>query len=132
VQLIGTPSLNCGLPTAIVQAVVNEIDVTFAALADPTRRRVVELLRESPLRAGEMAAQVGVSRPAMSNHLKTLRASGLVDVALSDEDGRARSYRLRPERLVALKGWLSELEGQWATQLESFREHAERDGEARS
>lgn len=111
---------------------MNNIDVTFAALADPTRRRVVELLRESPLRAGEMAAQVGVSRPAMSNHLKALRASGLVEVGLSDEDGRARSYRLRPERLVALKDWLSQLEGQWATQLESFREHAERDREATS
>jgi DNA-binding transcriptional ArsR family regulator len=112
--------------------VVNEIDVTFAALADPTRRRVVELLRESPLRASEMAARVGVSRPAMSNHLKALRSSGLVDVALSEEDGRARSYRLRPERLVALQGWLSELEVHWARQLESFREHSERGGERRS
>ncbi len=105
---------------------MNDLDATFAALADPTRRRVVELLRERPLRAGEMAARVGVSRPAMSNHLKALRLGGLVDVALSEEDGRARRYRLRRERFVELGAWLSELEGHWTSQLEAFREHAER------
>lgn len=119
----------CRSEVAIVQDYVNDIDITLAALADPTRRRVVDLLRERPLRAGEMAARVGVSRPAMSNHLKALRSSGLVDVALSEEDGRARSYRLRPERLVALRGWLGELEDHWTQQLESFREHVERGGE---
>lgn len=122
----------CRPLAAIVHSMVNDIDVTFAALADPTRRRVIELLRDRPLRAGEMAARVGVSRPTMSNHLKALRSSGLVDVALSEEDGRARSYRLRPERLVALQGWLSELEGHWTTQLESFREHAERNVKGQS
>lgn len=105
---------------------MNDIDVTFAVLADPTRRRVVELLRDRPLRAGEVAARLGVSRPAMSRHLRALRSGGLVDVELSEDDGRARRYQLRPERFVALQGWLSELEGHWASQLESFREHAER------
>jgi len=99
--------------------------LTLAALADPTRRRVVELLRERPLRAGEVAERIGVSRPAMSNHLRTLRASGLVDVELSVEDGRARRYRLRAQRLRALQAWLSEVEEHWARQLESFCEHAE-------
>ena len=111
---------------------MNEIDATFAALADPTRRRVIELLGERPLRAGEMAARVGVSRPALSNHLKALRLGGLVDVALSEEDGRARRYRLRRDRFVALGAWLSELEGNWSSQLESFREHAERDRRERA
>ncbi len=105
---------------------MNDIDVTFAALADPTRRRIVELLRERPLRAGEVAARLAVSRPAMSNHLRALRASGLVDVELSEDDGRARRYRLRAERFRALQAWLADVEGHWTEQLESFREHAER------
>ncbi|MDQ6805919.1 MAG: metalloregulator ArsR/SmtB family transcription factor [Actinomycetota bacterium] len=105
---------------------VNDIDLTFAALAEPTRRRVVELLRERPLRAGEIAARLGMGRPAMSRHLRALLSSGLVDVELSADDGRARRYRLRAERFVALQGWLSELDGYWASQLESFREQAER------
>jgi DNA-binding transcriptional ArsR family regulator len=111
---------------------VNEIDATFTALADPTRRRVIELLGERPLRAGEIAARIGVSRPAMSNHLKALRLGGLVDVALSAEDGRARRYRLRRERFVELGAWLSELEGHWTSQLESFRELAERERRERA
>jgi DNA-binding transcriptional ArsR family regulator len=105
---------------------VNDIDVTFAVLADPTRRRVVELLGVRPLRAGEVADRLGVSRPAMSNHLRALRSCGLVDVEFSEEDGRARRYRLRAERFSALRGWLSQLEDDWATQLEAFRELAER------
>jgi len=105
---------------------VNDIDVTFAALADPTRRRVVELLRERPLRAGEVAGFLGVSPPAMSRHLRALRSGGLVDVELSEDDGRARRHRLRPERFAALQTWLSEVEGHWADQLGAFREHAER------
>ncbi len=105
---------------------MHDLDVTFAALADPTRRRVVELLRERPLRAGEVATRLGVRPPAMSRHLRALRSGGLVDVELSDDDGRARRYRLRPERFAALHAWLSELEGHWSDQLGSFREHAER------
>ena len=104
------------------------MDVTFAALADPTRRRVVELLHERPLRAGEVADRIGLSPPAMSRHLRALRSGGLVDVEFSEEDGRARRYRLLPERFVALQAWLSELEDHWDKQLGSFREHAERRG----
>lgn len=106
---------------------MNDLDRTLGVLADPTRRRVVELLRERPLRAGEVAQRVGMSPPAMSRHLRALLKGGLVDVELSDEDGRARRYRLRPERLVALQAWLSELEDHWDEQLGAFREHAERE-----
>lgn len=101
--------------------------MTLGALADPTRRRVVELLRERPLRAGEVAQRVGMSAPAMSRHLRALLKGGLVDVELSEEDGRARRYRLRPERLLALQAWLSELEDHWDKQLGAFREHVERE-----
>lgn len=107
---------------------MNEIDGTLAVLADPTRRRVVELLGERSLRASEIAERIGVSRPTMSNQLRALRAGGLVDVELSEEDGRARRYRLRPERLAQLSAWLSERDRTWESQLEAFRSHVESDG----
>lgn len=100
-----------------------QIDATLAALADPTRRRVLDLLRERPRRAGELATAVRTSPPAMSRHLRLLRAGGLVEAELLDEDGRARVYHLRPERLRALHEWL---DGFWGDQLESFRAHVER------
>ena len=67
----------------------NELDTTLAALADPTRRQVVELLRERPRRAGELASACAMSSPAMSRHLRMLRASGLVKV---EEDQGTRSF----------------------------------------
>jgi DNA-binding transcriptional ArsR family regulator len=102
---------------------VKQIDTTFAALADPTRRRVVELLREGPRRAGELAARARTSPPAMSRHLRVLRTSGLVEAELSDDDARARVYRLRPDRLRAVHAWLDSF---WGDQLDAFKAHAER------
>jgi DNA-binding transcriptional ArsR family regulator len=57
------------------------VDASLAALADPQRRRIVELLSERPRRAGELAEAVGVTAPAMSRHLRTLKSGGLVAVA---------------------------------------------------
>jgi DNA-binding transcriptional ArsR family regulator len=93
---------------AIIHVSVNdlEIDSALAALADPTRRQVIERLRSGPCRAGELAASTGMSGPAMSRHLKVLRTSGLVEVEGVDADARLRMYRLRPERFVALAAWL--------------------------
>ena len=62
------------------------LDSTLAALADPTRRRVVDLLRERPHRAGELALGCATSAPAMSRHLRVLRASGLVEVEAEQID----------------------------------------------
>jgi DNA-binding transcriptional ArsR family regulator len=97
-----------------------------AALADPTRRRVVDLLRERPRRAGELAAAFRVSPPAMSRHLRVLRTRGLVEEERVEEDARVRVYRLRPERFHQLQEWLREVEGFWTDQLEAFKAHAER------
>jgi DNA-binding transcriptional ArsR family regulator len=105
---------------------VNDLDVTLTALADPTRRRVIELLRAGPQRAGELAACTRTTRPAMSRHLKILRASGLVDVALLEDDGRGRVYTLRPDRFVALQVWLDQVQAFWSEQLGAFKAHAER------
>jgi DNA-binding transcriptional ArsR family regulator len=101
------------------------LDGTLSALADPTRRRVVELLRRGPHRAGELAARLETSRPAMSRHLRVLRRGGLVASDSPDEDARARVYRLRPERFRELEDWLRDVQGLWTEQLEAFREHVE-------
>jgi DNA-binding transcriptional ArsR family regulator len=109
---------------------VNDVDETLAALADRTRRAVVELLREGPRRAGELAKLVHTTPPAMSRHLRVLRRSGLVAVDSDDEDARLRMYRLRPESLTALQAWLDQVQAYWNQQLQTFRKHVvTREGE---
>ncbi len=110
----------------MINAIVNDLDSTFTALADPTRRHVVELLRDGPRRASELAEGSGMSRPAMSRHLRVLRASGLVEVTMVEDDARGRIYELRPDRFVALQAWLDQVHAFWSEQLGSFKEHAER------
>jgi DNA-binding transcriptional ArsR family regulator len=105
---------------------VNDLDATLAALADPTRRKVVDLLRQGPRRAGELAATAQMSAPAMSRHLRVLRAGGLVEAESGDDDARLRLYRLRPERFVALQAWLDQVQAFWGEQLGAFKAHAER------
>ena len=103
------------------------LDRTLAALADPTRRRVVDLLRRQPRRAGELADAFGMSPPAMSRHLRVLRTRGLVEEAReADADARCRVYRLRPEPFRDLASWLAEVEAFWGDQLGAFKQHAER------
>jgi DNA-binding transcriptional ArsR family regulator len=101
------------------------IDATFTALADPTRRSVVDLLRKEPRRAGDLADELGLTRPAMSRHLKVLRRSGLIAPASDDADARARIYRLLPEPFSDLRAWLDEVERFWSGQLAAFKAHAE-------
>lgn len=102
------------------------IDRTLAALADPVRRQVVDLLRERPHRAGELAAATGLSAPSMSRHLRALRANGLVEESHPEFDARVRIYRLRGEPMVHLKAWLDETEQLWAAQLTAFKAHLEK------
>jgi len=107
-------------------AAARQLDRTLSALADPTRRGVVELLRERPRRAGELAAAFEASAPAMSRHLRVLRTRGLVEEERVDDDARVRIYRLRREPFDALQLWLRELEAFWGEQLESFGAHVAR------
>ena len=74
-----------------------------AAIADPTRRRLLELVRDREVAAGELAKQFAVSRPAVSRHLRVLRESGLVR---ERREGRLRLYRADPAPLEELRGWL--------------------------
>lgn len=104
------------------------IDEALAALADPARRRTVELLRARPRRAGELALAQGLTAPQMSKHLRVLRTHGLVEEARGgpDDDLRVRVYRLRHEPFVALGAWLAEVETFWDDQLRAFKAHAEK------
>ena len=104
----------------------NSIDDTLAALADPTRRFIVEELRRGPRRAGELASASGLSAPAMSRHLRVLRRRGLVEGGGVETDARVRLYRLRPEPFSALQRWLAEIQRFWSGQLAAFKSHAER------
>lgn len=101
------------------------IDDTLQALADPTRRAVVSLLREGPRRAGALAEALSQSPPAMSRHLRVLRKARLVEEQALEEDARVRVYRLRPEPLRALGSWVDEVSAFWGEQLLAFKQHAE-------
>jgi DNA-binding transcriptional ArsR family regulator len=116
----------------MIHEMVNDLDGTLAALADPTRRGIVELLRRRPRRAGELASALDMSAPAMSRHLRVLRTTGLVEEQRVDDDARIRLYRLRPERFVALRAWLDQVEAFWAEQLGSYQAHVERTRTRRS
>jgi DNA-binding transcriptional ArsR family regulator len=105
--------------------VVKDLDSTLTALADPTRRRIVELLRDRPHRAGELAAAFEMSAPAVSRHLRVLRRSGLVTGHGVDDDARLRVYELRQEPFVALRAWLDQVQAFWNDRLGAFREHVE-------
>lgn len=94
---------------------------SLAALADPTRRAVFERLRGGPKGVGEIAAALPVSRPAVSQHLKVLKAAGLV---ADEARGTARIYRIHAEGLRELRDWL---DGFWDEALTNFKAHAERD-----
>jgi DNA-binding transcriptional ArsR family regulator len=101
------------------------VDV-FEALADPTRRRVVQLLSARPYRAGELASAVGMSQPAMSRHLKILLTSGIAEDDRGADDARVRIFKLQPESLVAVQAYLDQLQAEWRTQLRSFKHHVEK------
>ncbi|MCA9671503.1 MAG: winged helix-turn-helix transcriptional regulator [Myxococcales bacterium] len=101
------------------------VDSTLAALADPTRRRVVDLLRARPRRAGELAAALEMSPPATSRHLRVLRRGGLIEEQRVEHDARVRVYALRREPFDALASWLAEVGSFWHEQLDAFRDYAE-------
>lgn len=99
------------------------VDRTLAVLAVPCRRQVVDLLRERPRRAGELADATGTPFPAMSRHLRALREGGLVEEQRDEFDSRVRVYRLRPEPLAELTAWLGHTDAMWARQLRAFKAH---------
>jgi DNA-binding transcriptional ArsR family regulator len=95
------------------------------ALADPTRRAVLEQLRAGGRSVGEIAAQLPVSRPAVSQHLKVLKDAGLVR---DEPRGAARIYRIHAPGLAELRSWL---DGFWGEALDNFKTYAEGEDERR-
>lgn len=102
----------------------------FGALADPTRRHLLEQLSGGERSAGELAAGLTISQAAVSQHLKLLRDTGLVAVR---QDGRHRYYRLRPEGFAEFREWLAALERFWTARVSSLGEYLseQRDEEER-
>jgi DNA-binding transcriptional ArsR family regulator len=95
-------------------------ETALAALADPTRRHVLEALREGPRAVSAIAARLPVSRPAVSQHLKVLKDAGLV---VDRPDGTRRIYQLDPQGVDALRGYLDQF---WNQALRAFKNAAER------
>jgi DNA-binding transcriptional ArsR family regulator len=92
----------------------------FAALADATRRRLIEQLATDDCAVGELVAGLDISQAAVSQHLRVLRDAGLVTAR---KDGRHRYYRLQPTALTELRDWLDELEEFWQARLAALGEH---------
>ncbi len=90
---------------------------TFAALGEPTRLRIVELLRGGPLSVGEIVDRLGIRQPQVSKHLRVLGDSRLVSV---EARHRHRIYRLRPEQFEAVADWVDSFEALWNARLDSL------------
>jgi DNA-binding transcriptional ArsR family regulator len=90
---------------------------SLAAIADPTRRRILELLRDGELAAGDLSAQFSISRPAVSRHLRVLREAELVH---SRVDGQRRVYALDARPLAELDAWLEPYRRLWAQRLDAL------------
>jgi DNA-binding transcriptional ArsR family regulator len=111
------------------QSVTYSRQAAFSAIADPTRRAVLDLLRRGSLPAGQIASAFSVSRPAVSKHLRLLRRARLVQ---ERREGRNRFYQLNPGPLRAVDSWLNEYRIFWQANLGSLKsfvetEHAKRD-----
>jgi DNA-binding transcriptional ArsR family regulator len=104
------------------QSVTYSAEATFSALADPTRRAVLDLLRTGRQPAGQIAQAFPVSRPAISKHLRLLRRAHLVN---EHREGRHRFYQLNPEPLRAVDSWLEQYRTFWATSLTNLKAFVE-------
>jgi DNA-binding transcriptional ArsR family regulator len=93
---------------------------TFEVLAEPTRRQILDLLRESERSVGELVERLTISQPGVSKHLRVLRDAGLVSVRT---DAQRRWYGLRPEPLSEIDAWLEPYRRLWAGRLDALERH---------
>ena len=93
------------------------MDAVLQALADPSRRTVLEILRDHPATAGELAEALPIARPGVSRHLRVLREAGLVTVR---QDAQRRVYSLRPDALTELDDWLENYRALWQHRLDAL------------
>jgi len=92
-------------------------------IAEPTRRRILDAVRERECSVNDLVEQVGMHQPGVSRHLKVLRDACLVEVRL---DAQRRMYRLRPEPLMELDAWLEPYRAEWAGRLDALERHLKR------
>jgi DNA-binding transcriptional ArsR family regulator len=104
------------------------MDAVLHALADENRRTVLEILRDHPASAGELAEALPIARPGVSRHLRVLREAGLVDV---HQDAQRRIYTLRPEALVAVDERVGEYRRLWENRLDALHTEITRGKKAR-
>ena len=97
-------------------------DATFDVVAEPSRRRILDLLREHERPVGELVDALAVSQPTVSKHLRVLREAGLVDVRV---DAQRRLYRVRPQPLQAIDEWLAPYRELWSDRLDDLEHHLE-------
>jgi DNA-binding transcriptional ArsR family regulator len=93
---------------------------TFDVLAEPTRRRILDLLVEDELPVGDLVATLNISQPGVSKHLRVLREAGLVEART---DAQRRIYRVRPEPLAEIDAWLAPYRRLWSTRLDALERH---------
>ncbi len=105
---------------------MSAVGATLVALADPTRRGVIEALAHGPLSAGELAARLDVTPAVLTRHLRVLRDEQLVVANLDANDQRRHIYQLLPDPLLQVRDWANDLTGFWQGQLASFTAHAQR------
>jgi DNA-binding transcriptional ArsR family regulator len=94
----------------------------YAALAEPHRRQILDLLRDGERQAGELVDRLELSQPGVSKHLKVLREAGLVAVRA---DGRRRLYALRTQPLAEVDAWLEPYRAYWSNRLDALERHLE-------
>ena len=92
-------------------------------IAEPTRRKILDAVRDGERSVSELVDEVGMHQPGVSRHLKVLRDAGLVEVR---RDAQRRLYRLRPEPLMELDEWLEPYRREWANRLDSLEQHLHR------
>ncbi len=93
------------------------------AIAEPTRRRILDAIRSKERSVGDLVERVGMHQPGVSRHLRVLREAGLVEVR---RDAQRRLYRLRPEPLKELDEWLEPYRAEWSQRLDSLERHLAR------
>jgi DNA-binding transcriptional ArsR family regulator len=93
------------------------MEAALRALADESRRTVVETLSRGPATAGELASLLPIARPGVSRHLRVLREAGLVEVR---QDAQRRVYSLRPQPLAEIDDWLSQYRALWEQRLDAL------------
>jgi DNA-binding transcriptional ArsR family regulator len=96
------------------------MEATFAVLAEPARRQILDALREQERTVNELVELTGMSQPSVSKHLRVLREAGLVEVR---QDAQRRWYRLRAQPLAEIESWLAPYRAFWTSRLDALERH---------